>query len=397
MDKERELLHLLDKLGTEDEPLTEAEMDRLTRQVLRRTQVKPKPAIRARHKRKWPVWSKALSGVAACVVFLAGLNGVNPAWAEGLPVLGDVFAYINSLPKGYLKSEQLAEYAQPAQIQADSDSSRQDGSASGNAAQQNVPQEQPCQLTLSQIYCDGLYLRLGLTLTAEDDTLADFEVVTIDPPLLWGDTSPDEANTLYGGVTLNGEAVSGDLLPCFRRQDAYTFVCKMDYNLQDYTGALENMQASLTLSNLVGVTGTDGAVGTEEKTPLVGSYTLSFVVSADGTLTREGKIEGGEQNHLCLLSLKATPGETQTQYLVNGPLPDNATPALRLFAVQDGNLVKLQPAGGSIEKEDETSNTVYTDYFDAVPEGVTELRAQLLDKNAESEVILGEWTITLPQ
>lgn len=395
MGKEQNLLNLLEKLATEDEPLTEEEMDSLTRQVLRRTQTKP--AKRVRRKRRWPVWGKMLTGAAACAVFLAGVNGVNPAWAEGLPVLGDVFAYINGLPKGHLQSEQLAEYAQPAQIQADSDSSRQDDAASGIANQQDVLPEQSCQLTLSQIYCDGLYLRLGLTLTAEDDTLADFEVVTIDPPLLWEDTSPEEANTLYGGVTLNGEAVSGDLLPCFRRQDAHTFVCEMDYNLQDYTGALEDMQASLTLSNLVGVTGTDGAVGAEEKTPLAGSYSLSFSVSADGTLTREGRIEGGEQNHLCLLSLKATPGETQTRYSVNGPLPNNATPALRLFAVQDGKLVKLQPAVGSIEKGDGQSNTVYTDYFDAVPEGVTELRAQLLDKNAESEVILGEWTITLPQ
>lgn len=395
MDNERDLLRLLEKLTTEDEPLTEAEMDRLTQRVLRRTQTKPES--HARHKRKWPVWSKVLSGAAACVLLLAGLNGINPAWAEELPVLGNVFAYINGLPKGHLQSEQLAEYAQPAQIEADSGFSQQTDSASGDAAQQNVLPEQPCQLTLSQIYCDGLYLRLGLTLTAEDDTLADFEVVTIDPPLLWEDTSPEEANTLYGGVTLNGEAVGGDLVPCFRRQDAHTFVCEMDYNLQDYTGALENMRASLTLSNLVGVKGTDGAVGAEEKTPLAGSYALSFVVSADGTLTREGRIEGGEQNHLCLLSLKVTPGETQTQYSVNGPLPDNAVPALRIFAVQDGTLVRLEPAGGSIEKEEETSNTVYTDYFDAVPEGVTELRAQLLDKNAASEVILGEWTITLPQ
>lgn len=389
MGKEQDLMHLLDSLATEDTPLTDTEMERLTRQVLGRTQTKTKPASHARRKGKWPVWSKAFVGAAACVVLLAGVNGINPAWAEDLPVLGDVFAYINGLPKGYLQSEQLEEYAQPAQIQADSDAPDESSASE--------PAGQPIQLTLSQIYCDGLYLRLGLTLTAEDDSLADFEVVTIDPPLLWEDTTRAEANTLYGGVTLNGEAVGGDLLPCFRKQDAHTFVCEMDYNLQDYTGSLENMQASLTLSNLVGVKGTTGAVGDEEKTPLAGSYTLSFTVSADGTLTREGQIEGGEQNHVSLIGVQATPGETRIQYSVNGPLPDNATPAMRLFAVQDGNLTKLQPASGSIQNGEGQSETVYTDYFDAVPEGVTELQAEVLDKNARTEVILAQWTITLPQ
>ena len=389
MGKEQDLMHLLDSLATEDTPLTDTEMDRLTRQVLGRTQTKTKPASHARRKGKWPVWSKAFAGAAACVVLLAGVNGINPAWAEDLPVLGDVFAYINGLPKGYLQSEQLGEYAQPAQIQADSDAPDESSASE--------PAGQPIQLTLSQIYCDGLYLRLGLTLTAEDDSLADFEVVTIDPPLLWEDTTQTEANTLYGGVTLNGEAVGGDLLPCFRKQDAHTFVCEMDYNLQDYTGSLENMQASLTLSNLVGVKGTTGAVGDEEKTPLAGSYTLSFTVSANGTLTRKGQIKGGEQNHVSLIGVQAAPGETRIQYSVNGPLPDNATPAMRLFAVQDGNLTKLQPASGSIQNGEGQSETVYTDYFDAVPEGVTELQAEVLDKNARTELILAQWTITLPQ
>lgn len=397
MGKDQNLLYRLNELTTEEEPLTAAEMEGLAQQVLRRAQTEQKSTGRTRHSRKWPVWGRMLAGVAACAVLLMGVNGINPAWAEELPVLGDVFAYINGLSKGHLRSEQLAEYAQQTQIQADSDSTQQAESDPEDTVQQDGVPDQPFQLTLSQIYCDELYLRLGLALTAEDDTLADYEAITIDPPLLWEDTSQEEANTLYGGVTLNGESVGGDLVPYFRKQDDHTFVCEMDYNLKDYTGTLEDMQASLTLSNLVGIKRTDGAVGSEEKIPMEGDYSLSFVVSADGTLAREGRIEGGEQNHLCLFSVKATPGETQTQYSVNGPLPNNATPALRLFAVQDGKVIKLEPAGGSIEEDDETSRTVYTDYFDAVPEGVTELQAQVLDKNAESEVILGEWSITLPQ
>lgn len=396
MGEDRNLLHCLNDLPISDEPLTRPEMERLTRTVLQRTQSRTAAESARRNRKKWPLWGRLLASGAACLVLLAGLNGINPALAEQLPLLGDVFAYFHTLPKGHLQSDQLSEYAQSMQLPADSGETPQESAAPAASPQRDTPEERPCRLTLRQVYCDELYLRVGLTLTAEGDALAGFEVVTIDPPLLQEDTSPEEANTLYGGVTLNGEPVGGDLVPCFRKQDDHTFFCEMDYNLQNYTGDTRDMQASLTLSNLVGVSLGDGAVGSEEKTPLEGSYTLSFTVSADGTLTREGQIEGGEQNHLNLLSVKATPGETCIAYTVNGPLPGGGTPALRAFAVQGNTKTRLEPAGGTIEQADDASCTVYTDYLDAVPQGVQELCVQVLDKNAEEEVILAQWTVTLP-
>lgn len=389
---DRDLMNSLDNLASDDEPLTEAEMDALTGAVLHRIREKSAHSGRSYHRHKWPVWGKVLVSGAACAVLLVGLNGINPAWAQDLPVLGDVFAYINHLTKAPLQSEQLTEYAQSVQLQAES--SERDVPESD--AQQDTL-ALPYTVTLSQVYCDELYLRVGLVLTAEDDSLAGFETVTIDPPILWEDTTEEEVNTLYGGITLNGESITNDILPCFRKQDARTFACEMDYNLQNYTGDTQDMQASLTLSHLVGVKTGDGAVGSEEKMPLQGSYTLSFTVSADASLTRTGQIEGGEQNGARLFSVKVTPGETRTEYAVTGALPGNATPALRLFAVQGGTWTKLQPASGNVHEDDAQSCMVYTDYFDAVPEGVTELRAQLLDKNAKEEVILAEWTVTLPQ
>ncbi|MWK60490.1 hypothetical protein GO594_31445, partial [Pseudomonas otitidis] len=78
-------------------------------------------------------------------------------------------------------------------------------------AQQSAAETLPYTLTLRQVYCDELYLRVGLVLTASDESLAGFDAVTIDPPVLYEDTSREEANTLYGGVTMNGEAIGGDL------------------------------------------------------------------------------------------------------------------------------------------------------------------------------------------
>lgn len=386
MGEKDRLMNCLNQLPSEDEPLTDAEMDRLTQRVLQRTGQKASAHRRRSKKCPWPMWGRILAGSAACVALLAGLNGVNPALAEELPVLGNVFAFLNALPKGYLQSEQLEDYAQSVQIEADSGAVSQQAGNSMDSSQQQDAAVQPYTLTLSQIYCDELYLRIGLTLTAEDDTLAGFDGVTLDPPLLWEDTTAEEANTLYGGVTLNGEAVSGDLLPYFRKQDDHTFVCEMDYNLQGYAGNTQEMQASLTFSHLVGVKD-----GSEEKTPLEGTYQIDFTVSADATLTREGRIEGETQNGIRLDSVKATPGETSIQYTISAPEQTGYYPQILM---EDGT--ELEWVKGTPAEHPESGQTVWTYAFDAVPEEVKTLTVRLLDKNAETTSILGQWTVTLP-
>lgn len=387
MRESKDLLHELEQLRIWEEPLTDAEMAALTRSVLRRTETKTsaQPAAQRKHRRR--VWSRILASGAACVLLLVGLNGINPALAEGLPLLGNVFAYINSFTKAPLRSDQLADYAQSVQQQAESslpDSQPQNG--------QQTLQTLPYTLTLSQVYCDSMYLRVGLVLTAEDDSLAGYEVVTLDPPLLDENTSREEANTLYGGITLNGEPVGNDLLPCFRKQDDATFVCEMDYSLADYTGSTQDMQASLTFSHLVGVNTGDGAVGSEEKTPLPGSYTLDFTVSADDSLTRMGTFSQASQNGFTLESVAVTPGETCVTCRADATVPGTVGPALQVFA---DNGTQLQAANGVLDTDGDAK--VIRDYFDAVPEGVATLTVRVVDKNSEALTTLAEWTVTLPQ
>lgn len=384
MRKQDDLMHRLDHLPTDDEPLTNGELERLTQTVLERTGQKKSQNRRKKARHGWHVWSRVMVSGAACAVLLVGLNGINPALAEGLPLLGNVFAYINSLSKTPLRSEQLAEYAQPAQLQAES-------SPEAAEVQQQDASVQPYTLTLSQIYCDELYLRVGLVLTAEDDSLADFESITIDPPMLYEDTTEAEANTLYGGITLNGTPVSGDLLPCFRKQDDRTFLCEMDYSLANYTGDTQNMQASLTLSNLVGVNTGDGAVGSEQITPLDGVYALNFTVSADTSLTRQGTFSEETQNGITLKRVAVTPGETCVTYSFDSSVPEAVSPALQVFAA-DGS--QLQAANGT--RSEEGDAVTLCEYFDAVPEGVTTLTVRAVDKNSEQLTKLAEWTVTLP-
>ncbi len=384
MRNQDDLMRQLDHLSTDDAPLTDAELERLTQAVLERTGQKKAENRQKKPRHGWPVWSRVAVSGAACAVLLAGLNGINPALAEELPLLGNVFAYINSLSKTPLRSEQLAEYAQPVQLQAES-------SPEAAEAQQQDASAQPYTLTLSQIYCDELYLRVGLVLTAEDDSLANFEAVTIDPPMLYEDTPEAQANTLYGGITLNGTPVSGDLLPCFRKQDDRTFLCEMDYSLANYTGDTQEMQASLTFSHLVGVNRGDGAVGSEQETPLDGIYALNFTVSADASLTRQGTFSEETQNGITLKGVAVTPGETCVTYSWDSSVPASVSPALQVFTA-DGN--RLQAANGT--RNEEGDAVTLCEYFDAVPEGVTALTVRVVDKNSEALTRLAEWTVTLP-
>lgn len=378
MGEDRELMHHLNGLPTDDEPLTDIEMQRLTRSVLWRTQ-QQSSGRQKKSKRRWPVWGKMLVGGAACVALLAGLNGVNPALAEELPLLGDVFAYFNALPKGYLPSEKLGDYAQSVQVEGTPEAA--------DASTSLMPEAGSYTMTLSQIYCDELYLRVGLVFAAKDDSLAEFDAVTIDPPLLWEDTSPSEANTLYGGVTLNKESLGGDLVPYFRKQDEHTFVCEMDYNLQNYSGNKQNMQASLTFSNLVGVIEESG-----EKVPLAGSYTLNFTVSADGTLTREGRMEGGEQNGIRPVSLQATPGETCLTFAA-ASLPENVDPYPQIFMA---NGTSMEWVRGTPSEHAEKGEIIWNYTFDAVPEDTEKLTVRVVDKNSRDQEVLAEWSVTLP-
>ena len=244
-------------------------------------------------------------------------------------------------------------------------------------------------LTLRQIYCDELYLRVGLVLTAEDDSLAGFDAVTIDPPLLDETATEAEANALYGGVTLNGQPVSCDMLPRFSKQDDHTFVCELDYDLAGYTGNTQDMQAEITLSDLVGVV--YSGEGEPQQTPLNGIYALSFTVSANETLTRMGTFSAGSQNGITLQSVAATPGETCVTYSVT-PQENGVSPALQVFTA-DGT--SLEPAKELRTEEGETS--VFRAYLDAAPEGAAELTVRFVDKNREDLPLLAEWTVTLPR
>ena len=112
----------LDALPMDDTPLTAAEADRLSAAVLEKVHNKAaakKTVHRAKKVHHLPLWGRVLAGAAACMAVLCGVTSVNPALAEGLPFVGDVFSFLNQQRfKTQLQSDQLAAQAQPTAVPA---------------------------------------------------------------------------------------------------------------------------------------------------------------------------------------------------------------------------------------------------------------------------------------
>ena len=373
----------LDALPMDDTPLTAAEADRLTANVLARVGNKAaaKRAVhRAKKSRRLPLWGRALAGAAACMAVLCGVNSVNPALAEGLPFVGDVFSFLNQQRfKTQLQSDQLAAQAQPTAVPAVPDAPAAD-SAAGEST--------PYALTLNQIYCDGLYLRIGLTLTAPegDTTLAGYDWLAQDPGGEgWLAICEDHAD---GTLLVDGQALYPQSGFVFEKVDDHTFAAAMDYDLADYTGSTDAMDCTLAVAGLNGTQDAHDAAGHYLQTALDGRWTLHFTATAGDTANRIGTPVEPEANGYAMTCVIAAPGETRVTVQLPAEAPDGAV--LQLFT-PDGQ--KLQCA--SSRPNGDGSAVTYD--FDAVPAEDAALTARMVNKNTDPLTVLAQWQIALPQ
>ena len=343
----------LDALPTEETPLTAAESDRLADAVLAKVHVESGEAPRKKSvrraksakRRRVPVWGRALAGVAACMAVLCGVNTVNPALAEGLPFVGDVFSFLNQHDsKNQLKSDRLSGYAQQAAVPAVPESQSETGESSTAS---------PYTLTLNQVYCDGLYLRIGLTLTAPDgnDSLAGYDWLAQNPGGEgWIEICQAQAD---GTLLANGQALYPQNGFVFEKVDDHTYAAAMDYDLADYNGDTAAIDCQLTVAGLTGVQNAYDADGSYLRTRLDGRWKLNFTVSVQ----------------------------------LSADTPEGAT--LQLFSA-DGQ--KLQCASSRPSAD---SSTVSYD-FDAAPADAAGLTVKLVDKNTDPLVELAQWDVSLP-
>lgn len=298
----------------------------------------------------------AAVAAAACVVVLGSVNLANPAFAESLPLVGTLFSRINRSEDTRLRSEQLNQYAQTVEQTAESATS-------------------PYTVTLGQIYRDEDWMRLSLVLTAQDDSLADFDIIRADAGGSMPLDAADASGVLIGE---QGMAITQEGQGWFTRQDDHTFVMGLNYPmfLYETDGPMSGQSVTMHLHGLVAC----NVEVLEEKskpwgvsyqhwdyhdeTPLEGDYTLTFTIPEPGTDGIRSFTGPLTQDGVTLHSLTATPAAAKLE--IQLPADGSFRPSL---TTEDGTLLKAERGEGQhVDENDPGSDYLWTYYFDTVPE-----------------------------
>lgn len=381
------LLEQLDTLDLPSVPLEEDEWRRVL--AAARGQVRGKmPRRRAgRPRQLLRVARNFAVAAAACVVLLGSVNLANPAFAESLPLVGTLFSRINRSEDTRLRSEQLNQYARTVEQTAESADS-------------------PYTVTLGQVYRDEDWMRLSLVLTAEDDSLAGFDVIRADA----GGSMPLDAADASGALILeNGGVLSQEGMGWFARQDDHTFVMGLNYPmfLYETDGPVSGQSVTMHLHGLVAcnVEVVEERIrewGSQyqqweyhDETPLEGNYTLSFTIPEPGTEGIRTFTGPEEENGVTLHSLTATPAAAKMDLQV--PAEGDIQPKV---TTEDGTLLKLERGEGThVDENDSNSDYRWTYYFDTVPEdcrNVTVTVYNIVDYDKpDGYEVLAEFTVPL--
>ncbi len=385
-DYDPSLLQELDQLDLPAAPLDAAEWDRVLSAA--RGQVNAARPCRRTPRRALHWVRYTAAAAAACFVVLGSVNFANPALAESLPLVGNLFSWINRADDTRLRSEQLNQYAQTVEQTAES--------AGG-----------PYTITLGQIYRDEDWMRLSLVLTVEDDSLAGFDTIRADA----GGSMPADTADASGALVLeNGGAILEEGSGWFTRQDDHTFVMGLNYPLflyEEWDGPLSGETVTMYLHGLVACNvevleeethewgGSYQHLEYHDETPLEGDYTLTFTIPEPGTEGIRTFTGPKEENGVTLHSLTATPAAAKLDIQV--PADGNIQPRL---TTEDGTLLKPERGEGQhVDENDSNSGYRWIYYFDTVPEdcrNVTVTVYNIVDyEKPDGYEVLAEFTVPL--
>lgn len=385
-DYDPSLLQELDQLDLPAAPLDAAEWDRVLSAA--RGQVNAARPCRRTPRRALHWVRYTAAAAAACFVVLGSVNFANPALAESLPLVGNLFSWINRADDTRLRSEQLNQYAQTVEQTAES--------AGG-----------PYTITLGQIYRDEDWMRLSLVLTVKDDSLAGFDTIRADA----GGSMPADTADASGALVLeNGGVILEEGSGWFTRQDDHTFVMGLNYPLflyEEWDGSLSGETVTMYLHGLVACNvevleeetyewgGSYQHLEYRDETPLEGDYTLTFTIPEPGTEGIRTFTGPKEENGVTLHSLTATPAAAKLDIQV--PADGNIQPRL---TTEDGTLLKPERGEGQhVDENDSNSDYRWIYYFDTVPEdcrNVTVTVYNIVDyEKPDGYEVLAEFTVPL--
>lgn len=229
------------------------------------------------------IWLKKLGSMAAALVFAAALlfsvNAAFPAFAESLPLIGEVFRHLNSLGSNASSYDGM--------IQSIEESGEND----------------QYKVIVTEAYCDGEYLFFALRLQAKDTKLLKMET-------LYTEESIDDHDAPGWSIALNGE--SGGLvydLPVFTRKGSYFESSPIKTKLPDDIDQSIPIHVEAAIGNLSGRTQEAIDAGNAGQILSIEPVYLSFDVTANISYNQQKATQGVVIDSLELQSWSCSPSK----------------------------------------------------------------------------------------
>lgn len=252
-------------------------------------------------RRGLPLWLRrtfvtASSLAAACLVLL-GVNSVNPALAESLPLIGGIFQNING-PRiyGYYSSQNFNENQQRiSEMAVPAGENQVDIPANGLF-------EKPAKATLQEVYYDGSFVFAGveLEIDASEDWLTTlhrggYDVLINGEPQVRQD---EDGSALQHQYQESGFVDMSGLL--WERAENGHYVTQRAFRVPEQFQGAESLDISLCFSAIDGDKGKVNSTG----------FCLSFTAEKSPAALREIDCQGLEMGGVRLVRAYGTPAAT---------------------------------------------------------------------------------------
>ncbi len=308
---------------------------------------------------------KSFAAAAAAVCMVAGLSGifyVNPALAQDIPILGDVFGRLQEVrenseypDKDKTAYENISEHSTPVR-------------EAGNFAENETG-----TMTVSDAYCDGYDMYFTLSLRIEDEELKTAEYFL---PM----HQEGEEDSLYEGgkFTINQKQVWPSEISALRKAEdgVYVGLCRIASVNQEDVSFEGKMTVNAEIDGLSAGTASDSGY-VEELPQIKGEWDLQFDVEADTSANRVAE-PNAQSNGITVQKAVQTPSNMHVTCYVPAELAEK-NPA---FVLLDGDGNRVQNESGMHKKQEDGSeilemvfNTSQADQF----------VMQVFDKNAGTD------------
>lgn len=252
-------------------------------------------------RRALPPWLRntfaAASSLAAAFLVLLGVNTINPALAESLPLVGGIFQNINSLRiYGYYSSRNFNENQQRiSQMAVPAGENQVEIPASGLF-------EKPAKASLGEVYYDGSFVFAGvdLEIDASEDRLTTlhrdgYDVLINGKPQVYQDEDGSARRHQYqdsGFVDMSGL--------WWERAENGHYVTQRAFRVPEQLQGAESLDISLCFSAIAGDKGNVNSTG----------FRLSFTAEKSPAALREIDCQGLEMGGVRLVRAYGTSAAT---------------------------------------------------------------------------------------